>query len=69
MPLSSILAQQCSWADRHRIGRRGHVRPSIESNLFKPLWPATRAEIAAGSGDELGLSGRTPKLPCGHLRR
>ncbi len=62
MTLSTIVEQQCRWADQHHIERRGHVCPSIEANLFKALNAATRAEIAAGSGDELGLSGRTPKL-------
>lgn len=62
MPLSTILEQQCRWADREAINRRGHVCSSIESNLFKPLFSATRAEFAAGNGDELGLSRRTPNL-------
>lgn len=62
MPLATILKQQCAWADAKRIVRRGHVCTSIEPNLFKPLSAAARAEFAAANGDELGLSGQTPKL-------
>lgn len=62
MSLAKILADQKRWARNLWPDHRGLEAPSIESNLFRPLSPATWAEFAVGRGDELGLSGRRPKM-------
>lgn len=62
MPLKDILRAQCAWADDAGRSRTGHLCESIDDNLFAPLRAVTRAEFAAASGDELGLSGKTPKM-------
>jgi len=60
MSLAQLLARQMAWAgDRPR---RDHVLNRLEDNLFMPLHPATWADFACGSGDELGLRGQTPKM-------
>jgi hypothetical protein len=60
MTFDAVLADQIRWAGA-RVSI-GHVMATVEDNLFMPLHPATRAEFACGSGDELGLGGRTPKM-------
>jgi hypothetical protein len=60
MSLSSIVSEQISGAGtRHRSD---HILDHLEDNLFFPLRPATYAVFAKGSGDELGLGGRTAKM-------
>lgn len=60
MSLARILRHQIVWAGSRP--RRGHVLDRVEDNLFRPLHPATYADFASGSGDELGLGGRTAKM-------
>ena len=60
MSLHSILTRQLNWAAD--LTRKGHVLDRLTDNLFRPLHPATIAEFARGSGNELGLSGRTAKM-------
>lgn len=63
MPLQLILNHQREWADRHGRPRNGHVCESVGANLLKPLHADTRAEFAAGAGDELGLRGAQKRRP------
>src|SRR5450759_1015945 len=60
MSLTSILDAQIAWAGTRP--RRKHILDCLDDNLFLPLHPATYAEFARGSGDELGLGGRTAKM-------
>jgi hypothetical protein len=60
MSVTSILNAQIAWAGTRP--RRTHILDRLEDNLFLPLHPATYAEFARGSGDELGLGGRTAKM-------
>jgi hypothetical protein len=60
MSLATILKGQIAWAGTR--SRRQHVLDQLADNLFQPLHPGTYAEFARGSGDELGLGGRTGKM-------
>lgn len=62
MSLDVILDAQRRWATSRRLQTARDYTNSLEANLFRSLNPATRAEFAAGSGNELGLSGRPGKM-------
>jgi hypothetical protein len=60
---SSILQGQRAWAAARAISvdRRAYTA-ALEDNLCQPLHPLTRAEFAAGKGEELGRDGVPGKM-------
>ena len=58
-PIERVLRQQAHWARSRGLELEGSSCARLEDNLFRPLRDATRAEFAAGAGDELG-SGSKP---------
>lgn len=65
MPVTykQICAQQQDWARRKgiRFDKDGYTL-QLNDNLFLPLSPEIKAAFEAGSGDELGLSGKRGKM-------
>lgn len=63
----AVYDQQKKWATDHSIptDADGYTR-TVEENLFQPLSTETRAEFAAGSGDELGGTGKRGKMQATH---
>jgi hypothetical protein len=63
----AIYDQQKNWATDHSIptDADGYTQ-TVEENLFQTLSAETRAEIAAGSGDELGGTGKRGKMQATH---
>lgn len=64
---SEILQQQLAWAAARRVAvdAKGYTN-SLDDNLFQPLGVATRADFAAGSGDELGSPEKKGKMCALH---
>ncbi len=62
-----ILKQQTAWASAHGVvvDSKGYTA-SVEDNLFQPLNATTRADFAAGSGDELGSPTKRGKMCALH---
>ena len=53
--IAGIVQGQREWAERADIVvDRANRCPSVEANLFRGIGPETRAEFAAGAGEELG---------------
>lgn len=61
--MSEILQQQLAWAAAHGVAvdAKGWTLV-LEDNLLQPLNADTRAEFAAGSGDELGSPDKKGKM-------
>jgi hypothetical protein len=64
---SLARAAQVEWAANRNIeiDPQGYTL-RLEDNLFQPLNESTRAELAAGAGDELGANGRRGKMRALH---
>lgn len=64
---SEILQQQLAWAAARGVvvDAKGYTN-SLDDNLFQPLGAATRADLAAGSGDELGSPEKKGKMCALH---
>lgn len=62
MPLDDLVTAQVTWAKRRWPGHVGLRAPSLEDNLICPLSVEARREFEAGSGGELGRSGRPGKM-------
>jgi hypothetical protein len=64
---SEILQQQLAWAAARglMVDAKGYTN-SLDDNLFQPLGAATRADFAAGSGDELGSTEKKGKMCALH---
>jgi hypothetical protein len=57
-----IKEQQRRWADTRNIRRDGDSVVTLESNLYQPLTPQTRADYERGDGGELGRDGKRGKM-------
>ena len=64
---SEILKQQLAWAAARgvTVDAKGYTN-SPDDNLYQPLGAATRADFAAGSGDELGSPEKKGKMCALH---
>ncbi len=62
MNTSGIIYQQRKWAATRGIRLAKGYTPTLEDNLFQSLNAETRADFAAGGGNEVGGAGSPGKM-------